>query len=176
MEKTKLDLVPPTKKHKTQVESFKQKLTATTGEGFDGCGDLENLDFNEWLTQCNDWRAGANLPNGYVPSSQFLAIRANDSKLVGMIQIRHNLDSENLKNFYGHIGYTITPEERRKGYATQMLKLALPECKKLGVTKVLITCATTNTASARTIEKNGGILESTVTHNNETLNRYWINL
>ncbi|BCP61067.1 hypothetical protein SUT328_02500 [Streptococcus parasuis] len=61
--------------------------------------------------------------------------------MVGICTIRHDLNHEHLKNYIGHIGYSIHPEERRKGYATEQLRLALLEAKKLGIAQVLITAA-----------------------------------
>ena len=67
---------------------------------------------------------------------------------------------------------------RRKGYATQMLRLALPACKALGLDRVLISCVEGNEGSKRTILRNGGVYESTVFEPGEGvyLERYWIDL
>ncbi|MBQ6052889.1 MAG: GNAT family N-acetyltransferase [Clostridia bacterium] len=69
-----------------------------------------------------------------------------------MIQIRHFLN-EYLENFGGHIGYSVSPSESRKGYASQMLKVSLPECKSLGIDKVLVTCSPENIGGKKTIIK-----------------------
>jgi predicted acetyltransferase len=67
------------------------------------------------------------------------------------------------------------PSERRKGYATEMLRLALEKCKALGIEKALVTCDMNNVASAGTILKNGGVLENEVTDDNgRIIQRYWI--
>ena len=94
-----------------------------------------------------------------------------------MIDIRHRLN-EYLEKYGGHIGYSVAPGERHKGYATQMLKTALPMCRELGIDKVLITCIKGNEGSKRTILNNGGIYESTVYEPDEKieLERYWISL
>ncbi len=65
-----------------------------------------------------------------------------------------------------------------KGYASQMLKTALPKCKELGIEKVLITCIDNNEGSRKTILANGGLYESTVYEPDEkvSLERYWIAL
>ena len=67
-----------------------------------------------------------------------------------------------LDTYGGHIGYSVAPGERRKGYASQMLKEALIKCRELGIDKVLITCTDNNEGSRKTILANGGIYESTV--------------
>ncbi|SFD11454.1 GNAT family N-acetyltransferase [Butyrivibrio sp. YAB3001] len=95
-----------------------------------------------------------------------------------MIDIRHEL-SEYLYNFGGNIGYSIRPSERRKGYAKEMLRLALPYCRDdLGLSKVMISCITGNEGSRKTIIANGGIYENTLHEPDEgiDLERYWISL
>ena len=104
-------------------------------------------------------------------------VREEDDKIVGMLQIRHYFN-DYLEKYGGHIGYSVAPSERRKGYASQMLKTALPKCKELGIDKVLITCIDNNEGSRKTILSNGGVYESSVYEPNEKvyLERYWINL
>ena len=94
-----------------------------------------------------------------------------------MINIRFRLN-DYLEKFGGHIGYSVAPSERRKGYATQMLKLVLSECAKLGIGRVLITCVQGNEGSKRTILHNGGVFESTVFDPEDDcwLERSWIDL
>ena len=83
---------------------------------------------------------------GLVPATTFLAVDA-DGKLIGMIDIRHRLN-EGLLRFGGNIGYSVRPCCRRQGYATQMLALALEECRKMQMQKVLVTCNKENIGSA----------------------------
>ena len=66
------------------------------------------------------------------------------------------------------------PSERRKGYATAMIALALDECRKLGIEKVLMVCNKENTGSAKSIQNNGGVLENEINVEGETVQRYWI--
>ena len=109
---------------------------------------------------------------GWVNCSTYFAVA--DNCIVGTIQIRHTLN-DFLLNFGGHIGYSIRPSERRKGYGTRMLALALNKCRGLGLDKVLITCNDKNEASAKTIVKNGGVLEDKrIERDGGIVRRYWI--
>ena len=74
----------------------------------------------------------------------------------------------------GHIGCGIRPSERGKGIGTQMLALAIEKSKKLGINRILICCDKENIASARTIIKNGGVLENEVIDEGVLVQRYWI--
>lgn len=90
------------------------------------------------------------------------------------VNIRHYLNDSLLQEG-GHIGDGIRPSERRKGYATEMVRLALVECKKLGIDKVLMICDKDNIGSAKSILKNSGVLENEfVNSDGEIEQRYWI--
>lgn len=113
--------------------------------------------------------------NGYVPDSTFFALDAERNIFVGAINIRHYL-SEKLLLDGGHIGDGVRPSERRKGYATEIIRLGLEECKKLGITKVLIVCDKDNIGSRKSILNNGGVLENEIDVDGTIVQRYWINL
>ena len=95
--------------------------------------------------------------------------------MVGAVNIRHYLNEPLLLNG-GHIGDGVRPSERRKGIATAMIRLALEECKKLGISKVLMVCDRENIGSAKSIIHNGGVLENEVTVEGVVEQRYWISL
>ena len=114
--------------------------------------------------------------DGMVPDSVFFLLDEDRNRLLGAVTIRHYLN-EFLLRAGGHIGDGIRPSERRKGYATEMIRLALIECKKLGMNRVLITCDRDNIGSAKSIINNGGILENEfVNSDGEIEQRYWITL
>lgn len=173
-------LILPTKKYLEKVEKYKQNMI-NAGSGMDGTGNLRKLDAKTWLKQSNDYRLGKNLPEGFVTATQYICVKKSDDKIVGMIQIRHELN-DFLLNYGGHIGYSIAINERGKGYSKIQLKLGLEKCKKLGIKKVLITCKDYNTPSKRCILANGGVYEDTRTienwkdEGNINLERYWITL
>ncbi|MEA9356973.1 GNAT family N-acetyltransferase [Bacteriovorax sp. PP10] len=116
---------------------------------------------------------GKLIPSEHVPSTILFAFNSH-GKIVGRVSIRHTL-SEALMIIGGHVGYGVVPSERRKGYATQILsesilyiKLHFPQ-----LDRILVTCDESNIASAKTIEKNGGVLEN-ITEDHKK--RYWIDL
>lgn len=113
--------------------------------------------FFAWLSQV---KAGEHLKctEKTTPADTFLAICSEDMRIVGTIQIRHCI-TESLNKCGGHIGYGVRPSERRKGYGSRMLEIALTYCYSLGLSHVRIDCEKSNQASAKTIEKCGGILE-----------------
>ena len=114
-------------------------------------------------------------PEGLVPDSTFFLLDEERNRLLGAVNIRHYLN-DYLLNYGGHIGDGIRPSERRKGYATEMIRLALIECKKLGIDRVLMTCNADNIGSKKSIINNGGVLENTITHDDEQIERYWIDI
>ena len=112
---------------------------------------------------------------GLVEDSTFFALDVEKNKMVGAVNIRHELN-DYLLNYGGHIGDGVRPSERRKGYATKMISLALEECKKLGMDKVLLVCDKDNIGSVKSIINNGGVLENEVLKEGKLIQRYWIML
>lgn len=112
--------------------------------------------------------------DGLVPDSTFFLLDDERNILLGAVNIRHYLNDYLLQHG-GHIGDGIRPSERKKGYATKMIRLALEECRKLGIEKVLIVCDKDNIGSAKSIINNGGVLENEITDEDGTIEqRYWI--
>lgn len=171
----RLKLVLPTVKYKDEIMNYKREFIEN-GDSMHGTAGLSNAEnFEEWYSALCDNMREETVRGGLVPATTFLAISNNDGRLIGMIQIRHRLN-DYLLNFGGHIGYSVRKSERQKGYATEMLALALKECMKLNIKRVLITCDKDNIASAKTIINNGGILENEVPDENGMVQRYWISL
>lgn len=113
------------------------------------------------------------IPVNWVPSSTYWLVSDN-KKVIGAVNIRHGLTDE-LFNCGGHIGYGIRPTERQKGYATQLLAMALEKTKEFGIRKVLVVCDEDNIASEKTIVKNGGIPDTSFTEEDGNIvKRFWI--
>ncbi|GAA0806586.1 GNAT family N-acetyltransferase [Faecalicatena orotica] len=128
-------------------------------------------DFTSYISNLDYIKA----EEGKVPSSTFFCLDEERNIMIGAVNIRHYLN-DSLLQFGGHIGDGIRPSERRKGYATKMIALALEECKALGIHKVLMVCDKNNTGSAKSIQNNGGILENEIQNEGKTEQRYWINI
>ena len=170
-------LIEPCEEYAEQIAEYKQDFL-DADSSMDGCGPLRRCeDSITYIAACRKYTTPETLPEGLVLATQFLYIRKADNQLVGMLQVRHYFN-DYLSRFGGHIGYSIKPDERRKGYATSMLKAVLPYCKRIGLDKILITCIDVNIGSEKAILNNGGVYESTVCEPdmNRNLKRFWIHL
>lgn len=174
----RLILVSPTPAEKDQVMAYRQAFL-DAGSDFDGCGGLGKIEsYEEWLDY--EGRNRKKYGAGFVPSYLFLAMRREDNRLVGMLEIRTAL-TDFLLRFGGNIGYSVHPAHRGNGFAPEMLRLALEKCRALGMDRVLVTCDPENIPSAKTIQANGGVLENEVTDtsglsHSGIIHRYWITL
>ena len=135
---------------------------------------IRKIDYHDFDYYCNNLDVKEN-SNNLVPDSTFFCIDEDRNIVVGAINIRHYLNESLLLNG-GHIGDGVRPSERRKGVATKMISLALQECKKLGIDKVLLVCDKKNIGSAKSIINNGGVLENEILVNDVIEQRYWIKL
>ncbi|GFI49912.1 hypothetical protein IMSAGC020_01113 [Lachnospiraceae bacterium] len=135
-------------------------------------------DYNEWIKRVKECERPENDVLG-VQASLYMAMQRNDRKIVGCIELRHTLNEE-LKIAGGHIGFSVVPEERRKGYASEMLRQIIETAESLRIPALLLTCDADNIASERTILKCGGILEKegSVQYHGEkkACKYYWIPL
>ena len=171
----RLKLVLPTPEFKEKLMDYKREFIEN-GDSMDGTAGLRNTEtFEKWYCAFSDNLKEETVREGLVTSTTYMAISIKHGSLVGMIDIRHCLNNY-LLNFGGHIGYSIRKSERKQGYATEMLALALIECVEFNIKKVLITCDKDNIASAKTILKNGAKLENEIQEGNRITQRYWITL
>ncbi len=111
------------------------------------------------------------------------------NEYIGQASIRPELASPYLLTYGGHIGYSIRPSKRLKGYGREILALALESARKIDLRRVLVTCDADNVGSRRIIEHNGGQFESAIEMTRSTFRaegrtsggrmeklRYWIDL
>ena len=80
-----------------------------------------------------------------------------DGEFCGVIGFRWQPGTNALPaHVLGHIGFSVVPWKRRKGYATRALELLLPDARQEGLTYVELTTDLDNIGSQRVIEANGG--------------------
>ena len=148
-------LTKPYAEHIAAIAAFREEFSGCL-DWLHGARGLRYIpDPKEWLEYSARLEAGL---DGKPPYTQFIYLRFSDGKIVGMLGIQHAPDGP-VESWGGHIGYCVCPSERRKGYAAEMLRLALPYCKSLGLSRVLLTAGDENRGSVRTILKNGGVFE-----------------
>ena len=133
-----------------------------------GFWDTENFMYEEWLETNMQKETGINLPENRVPSIQFVLFD-DVGRALGLLNLRLRLN-EGLLNYAGHIGYSIRPSERGKGYAKETLRQGLQVAKEKNIKKALVTCSVNNPASRAVILANGGIFEDA----RNGVERYWI--
>ena len=166
----KLDLSYADEIIKYKEESLKENPLINGSAGLNRFSSIE-----DWLQELKKRSSKDTVPKGLVPSSTYLGIREKDNYIVGMIDIRHYLN-EYLTQVGGHIGYGVRKSERNKGYAKQMLKLALEKSKELKIKRVLITCDEDNIASEKVILSANAKLEDIRNVDGENKKRFWIDL
>lgn len=127
----------------------------------------------EYVTRINDAPRGVGMRDGDVAATFLLAWEGDE--LIGRASIRHELN-DFLETYGGHIGYAVAPDHRGRGYATEMLRQSLVIARAQGITDVLVTCDDDNVASARTIERCGGVFDSVLDgpEAGQRRRRYWI--
>lgn len=168
----KLKLIKATNKYRNQIVDMLDEWNNTGEEIIPYViGRLDHSDFDYY---CNNLEV-KDTSDGLVPDSTFFCLDEERNIVVGAVNIRHYLNEKLLLNG-GHIGDGVRPSERRKGIATKMISLALDECRKLGINKVLMVCDKGNIGSAKSIENNGGILENEVVVDGVMEQRFWIDL
>lgn len=169
-------LIKPTIDYADDIMKYRQEFI-NSDDSLDGSGNLKNcLSADEWIRMINLLENEETCPKDMVTSNIFIAIRLSDNKIVGIIDFRHHINDPILSVWGGHIGYSVRPDERKKGYAKEMLRQNLKNCKKYGLDKVLITCNYHNIASEKTIIANGGVFEKEIYVDDNRMKRYWIHL
>ncbi len=176
--KLTIKLIEPTAEYEKDIWQFRQEIISSNDrDKFAGCGNLEEcLSAKEWIDTVRLNKSAKTCQKDRVPSAVYIAVRESDNRIVGIIDLRYHINTPVLSTWGGHMGYYIRPTERQKGYAKEMLRLNLENCRALHIDKVLITCDAENLASEKTILANGGIFEKNIEVDNRIVKRYWITL
>ncbi|MDK2968643.1 GNAT family N-acetyltransferase [Lacrimispora sp.] len=168
----KLQLVKLDEKYKLHLNNMMEEWYASEEKIVPAAiVKVDYHDFNNYILSMNEDEE----KEGFVPYSTYFCLDEERDLFVGAVNIRHYLNESLLLNG-GHIGDGVRPSERRKGIATKMIELALKECKKIGLDKVLMVCDKKNIGSAKSIKNNGGILENEILVDGIMEQRYWIEI
>ena len=157
---TEMRFVFPNSDYEEKAKDFICEFDEYESES-NGSGGLDRYlnqsSYEDWTKKVMADIDIANIEPGRVPALTYFYVREEDEKVVGMINIRLALNAF-LREEGGHLGYCIRPTQRGDGYATRMLEETLNFCGSLGLTEYVLTCAQSNIASARVIQRCGGRL------------------
>jgi len=173
-----LTLVRPSIDHADEIAALRAEFLAEAPH-IHGSGFLENFpDPAAWIDYCAARQDATTVPEGSMQADQWLLTRVGDERILGLVNVRHAIDTPYMAEYAGHIGYAIRPTERCHGYGRAQLMLALDWCRTIGLDKVLLTCDAANEASWKTIVSCGGVYERDTfdAGRGETMRRYWIAL
>ena len=169
-----ITLKRPTKEYESEALAFKQEFIENGETTINGSELLDQMDsYDEWLKSITDNVSSETVNPSWVVTDTYFAFDENGS-IVGIIDLRHELN-DFLKDF-GNCGYSVRPSERRKGYATEMLKLIIEGARQIGMDRLQLSVEPTNEASVKTITKNGGKYERSFTFEGEEADVYTIYL
>jgi predicted acetyltransferase len=134
-------------------------------------------DFSAYMQSLLDEEQGLNLAPGMVPCSHRWLL-SESGACVGVVRIRHNIDTEFLANEAGHIGYDVAPSFRGRGYGVACLEAGIVVARELGIDRILLYADSDNPASWKVRERCGGVLgdERCSAHYVVLVRRYWIDV
>ena len=169
-----IHLVRPTAAQKEQALQFRQEFFDAGERVINGSELLDQTESYEvWLEAVTANTDPASVNPAWVVTDTFFAVD-EAGRIVGIIDLRHTLN-DFLKDF-GNCGYSVRPSERRKGFATEMLRQLLGTAREAGMTELHLSVERDNLPSVKTILKNGGAYERSFTFEGQPADIYRIPL
>ena len=151
-----LQLVPLDPRHAEAVADYRAAFAPDRPRVTWNPESVPGLDGLERYESAADWIRACGEMTGKV--SWFLTVRRSDGRVIGALCLRYRLEyDEDDEEFASHIGYSVRPDERGRGYGVEQLRLGLGAARALGLERVRLVCRDANLASRRVILKNGGV-------------------
>lgn len=164
--------VRPTIELRDKATGFRQEFFDNGEMIINGSELLDKTEsYDDWLKAVTDNMSEETVSPDWVVTDTFFVLDETD-RIIGIIDLRHTLN-EFLKDF-GNCGYSVRPSERRKGYATKMLRHILGIAKDAGLNVLYLSVERSNEPSIKTILKNGGIYERSFEFEGEQADVYKI--
>lgn len=167
-------LLKPDEKYIDDISAYRNEFISSGDEFHGDCALHHFDDLLEWLKYNHSLENHEITGSSWIEFDQYIYIRKNDDRIVGMINYRRTNDVK-LADYAGEIGFSVRPSERNKGYAKAMLKHCLEKCAERGINRAILTCSKENIASKKTIIACGGTFER-ISFEDANIERYMLRI
>ena len=95
----------PTIEYASDIEEFRREiLEANDKDAFAGAFGLEESELvTDWIEDVDKWRNVETCPQDHVPADMYIAVRNPDDRIVGVIDLRHHINTPVLREVDGNV-------------------------------------------------------------------------